>query len=150
MNYGVKTSRQARFQPCQRQGHVARQQSTTAPHISQNTTTTTNDDINSILKSRMAGIGLVSTIVVQSLLVWSAQAGTSEELSRSRLDDTNNEYIQKLLEKSERLREERREERLQHYYKKNFSEYFEFSTGDVSRELQDQIDQWKEKAASIE
>lgn len=129
---------------------MKRQQSTVASHISRHTMATADDDINSVVKSKMAGIGLVSTILVQSMLVWSAQAGTPEEFSRSRVDDSNNEYIQKLLEKSERLREERREERLQHYYKKNFSEYFEFSTGEVSSELQDQINKWKEKAASIE
>lgn len=62
--------------------------------------------------------------------------------------DVTNDYISKLLEKSERLRDERREERLQHYYKKNFSEYFDY-TGQVSDALQGEIDQWKARAESI-
>lgn len=88
-------------------------------------------------------IGIVAMMVMQPLSVWSADVVSEDQRQ------VENEYIQKLLEKSERLREERREERLQHYYKKNFSEYFEY-TGPVSSELQDQIDQWKEKAESIE
>lgn len=88
-------------------------------------------------------IGIVATIVMQPLSVWSADLVSEDQRQ------VENEYIQKLLEKSERLREERKEERLQHYYKKNFSEYFEY-IGPVSSELQDQIDQWKEKAESIE
>lgn len=134
---------QPRFQPCRRLGRVERQHSRI---LSRKTCVDTD---TRVVKTRMAAIRIVATIVIQSLLVWSTEAGTSEVVNRPHVDETNNEYIQNLLKKSERLREERREERLQHYYKKNFSEYFDY-TGPVSSELQDEIDQWKEKATSIE
>lgn len=109
------------------------------------------------VKRYVVGIGMIA-VVAQPLSSWSAVAATMVSMDTTRIesprkgivDDTKtNEYIQNLVQKSERLREERREERLQHYYKKNFSEYFDY-TGGVSHELQDEIDQWKERAESIE
>ena len=143
MFHHVKATFEPRFQPCR--GHVQRQQSRRIlSHTTCGDTTR-----SSLVSSKMPGIGIVATIIMQSMLVWSAQADISKGVNHPRVDETNNEYIQSLLEKSERLREERREERLQHYYKKNFSEYFDY-TGKVSSELQEEIDQWKEKATSIE
>ena len=102
-----------------------------------------SDDDTSTTRVNLQLVGIVATMVMmQPLSVWSAEVVSEDQ------KQVENEYIQKLLDKSERLREERREERLQHYYKKNFSEYFDY-TGPVSSELQDQIDQWKDKAESI-
>jgi hypothetical protein len=58
--------------------------------------------------------------------------------------EETNPYILELLQRTEEKREVRRQENLQHYYDKNFSEYFDY-TGRVSPELQSEIDAWKEK-----
>jgi hypothetical protein len=59
-----------------------------------------------------------------------------------------NPYIEELLRKSESKREERRKERLQDYYRRNFTDYFTFETSPgmsqqgLSPETSNQMKQW--------
>ncbi len=63
-------------------------------------------------------------------------------------DTTSNPYIQELLKISESKREERRKERLQDYYRRNFTDYFNFETSPgmsqqgLSPETSNQMKQW--------
>eukprot|EP01026_Neomeris_dumetosa_P052742 TRINITY_DN46851_c0_g4_i2.p3 TRINITY_DN46851_c0_g4~~TRINITY_DN46851_c0_g4_i2.p3 ORF type:complete len:109 (-),score=9.98 TRINITY_DN46851_c0_g4_i2:302-628(-) len=57
----------------------------------------------------------------------------------------NSPLIQKLLVKSTELKEQRRQERLQQYYKRNFVDYFEFELGTRGLgkgETREKIDAW--------
>lgn len=64
--------------------------------------------------------------------------------------DANNPFIQDLLRKTEAKREERKRERLQDYYRRNFSDYFSFEMGNarggnqgLSEETIEKIRQWQ-------
>ncbi|KAI8111747.1 hypothetical protein M9435_004246 [Picochlorum sp. BPE23] len=63
-------------------------------------------------------------------------------------NSNTNPYIEELLRKSESKREERRKERLQDYYRRNFTDYFTFETSPgmsqqgLSPETSNQMKQW--------
>ena len=61
-------------------------------------------------------------------------------------NSSSNPYIQELLEKSNQRREERRRERLEDYYRRNFSDYFDY-TGPLSEPLTKEIQSWKTRNA---
>eukprot|EP01025_Chloroclados_australasicus_P008530 TRINITY_DN1305_c0_g1_i1.p3 TRINITY_DN1305_c0_g1~~TRINITY_DN1305_c0_g1_i1.p3 ORF type:complete len:114 (+),score=8.32 TRINITY_DN1305_c0_g1_i1:87-428(+) len=59
------------------------------------------------------------------------------------VDNNSSPLVQKLLKKSTELREERKKERLQEFYQRNFTDYFEFEMGNKqSNETREKISTW--------
>ena len=68
--------------------------------------------------------------------------------TNSARDETANPFIQDLLRKSEAKKEERKRERLESYYRRNFGDYFDFEMGNPGRlspDTRQQIAEWQER-----
>jgi hypothetical protein len=88
-----------------------------------------------------------------TLLAPASQSQARQEPINKEVDAATSPYIQGLLAKTAAKKEERTQERLNDYYKRNFKDYFEFEAGSIrtgkargiSEDSQKAILQWLEK-----
>eukprot|EP00955_Chlamydomonas_euryale_P113363 366212-Chlamydomonas_euryale.AAC.27 len=80
-------------------------------------------------------------------------AHAEKNLPNKEVNDAESPYIQELLRKTAEKKDERKQERLNDYYRRNFKEYFDFEAGSssagrsrgISSETQAQIAEWLEQ-----
>eukprot|EP00195_Chlamydomonas_chlamydogama_P006646 CAMPEP_0202903854 /NCGR_PEP_ID=MMETSP1392-20130828/26679_1 /ASSEMBLY_ACC=CAM_ASM_000868 /TAXON_ID=225041 /ORGANISM="Chlamydomonas chlamydogama, Strain SAG 11-48b" /LENGTH=132 /DNA_ID=CAMNT_0049591201 /DNA_START=19 /DNA_END=417 /DNA_ORIENTATION=+ len=97
------------------------------------------------------GVLLGAVPAVQMLL--SRPASARLELPNKEVDNDTSPFVQELLRRTQEKKEERYQQRLQDYYKRNFKEYFEFEAGSVktgrargiSANTQQEILKWLEE-----
>lgn len=108
------------------------------------------------IKDRKEGTGrwAVTGLLIAVLASTATPAMSMEDGDRpGSSTTTNNPYIEELLRKSESKREERRKERLQDYYRRNFTDYFNFETSPgmskqgLSPETSNQMKQWLKESS---
>mmetsp|Transcript_8713 Transcript_8713/g.21581 ORF Transcript_8713/g.21581 Transcript_8713/m.21581 type:complete len:134 (-) Transcript_8713:364-765(-) len=97
-----------------------------------------------------AGLGLALLVGQPS----ASQAVPNPNLVPAKeVDNDSSPYIQELLKRTEEKREERRKERLNDYYRRNFKEYMDFEAGvpgvarrrGITDETQQKIAKWLEE-----
>jgi hypothetical protein len=93
--------------------------------------------------------GIVSLLATQSACDQAFASGKLE-LPNKEVDSDTSPFIQALKAKSDSLRDQRKKERLEAYYRKVFTDYFEFEAGDnatakargISSETNEKIRKW--------
>ena len=69
------------------------------------------------------------------------------------VDDSTSPFVQDLLAKTEALKEQRKKERLNDYYRRNYTDYFSFQAGSnmnvqgLSKGTQEDIKKWLQENA---
>ena len=65
-------------------------------------------------------------------------------LTNKEVDNASSPFVQDLLKRTEEKRDERKKERLNDYYRRNYKDYFSFQAGSggLSKETRNQIETW--------
>ena len=110
------------------------------------TSSSHHPETSSKMRSRPSMLQRRSLLCVFPLITMlpGGSAVAAPALTNKEVDNASSPFVQDLLKRTEEKRDERKKERLNDYYRRNYKDYFSFQAGSggLSKETRNQIETW--------